>query len=196
MASSRDRKRRVFPVLLLLIFVITLARLAGPAVVSIRGDALQPILSDGDLVFVRRARDIPRRESVVLSANPRTPAGAATRVLKSIADRFDRRETTDYDPSPTVPRIVAGIPGDLVIFDINTVIIRGERGYLHRYSIDPLYEGIRSERQEIRLEENQVFLLSTDAGHADSRIIGAVSADHVRFSVFAILWPADRRTRL
>lgn len=177
--------------------LVLVVRTLGPSVVTIRGAALESQLVPGDLVFARRVRSVPPRGAIVLTENPRPQPHAARIFFQNVAGRLIRRtETEKTRPNNTVPRLVAGVPGDTVLFDIDSVTVRGDDGYTRSYRLEPLDPGITSEQQRIQLETDHLFLISTAVGFPDSRIVGPVSLNEVEFVVRSILWPADRRTRL
>lgn len=175
---------------------VAAVRLVGPAVFSVRGDGLSPFVTEGDLLFARRLRSTPDRGAIVLINNFSPSRSVLPEALRRRIAARRNRLIEEAEPSRTVPRMVAAVPGDTVRFDQSGAIVIGEDGYVHRYPLGSLNELLLSELSPLRVGEEEVFLIATGAGYVDSRIIGPIPEDDVRFVVTAILWPAERRTRL
>ena len=196
MARSRDRKRRILPIILLVAVTAAVVRMAGPAVVSVGGDGIAPLIQRGDLLFARRLRQVPARETIVFTRNHSpTDAFILQRVQQFIAARRGVR-IEETGPSRTIPRILAAVPGDTVRFDGGTVTVFGENGYVRRYDVRPFHESLSSPSEQVVIGEDEVFLLATRSGFVDSRVLGPVAVRDLRFTAIAILWPAHRRSRL
>lgn len=196
MARSRDTRRRILPTILLVVAITAIVRIAGPTVVSVRGNALAPLVREGDLLFGRRPRNVPERRSIVLVRGHAPTAGILPGFLARRINVRRSPEGTTHDADRTVPRVLAAVPGDTVRFDLTQVVVVGEDGYVHRYDLGSFHERLGSDQRQVRVGDGEVFLIANDAGFVDSRILGPIPSDDIQFVITAILWPADRRSRL
>ncbi len=146
---------------------------------------MEPLLQTGDIVLARRVRNgIPRGAVVVTNAPLRTGFALIPR-LRALINREDAVPVPVGRP---VPRIVLGLPGETVAWDHSGVTVGGRR-----YETLMLHEDLPLDEEVLELGEEEFFLLSLQPGRADSRIIGPVSRNALRFRVQSIVWPGDRR---
>ena len=130
---------------------------------------MEPSLYDGDLLFVAKPRQAPRRGRIAIL---RTRSG--------------------YGPRWQAKRIV-GLPGENLTFEDGLLFINGIRHsepYLHGL---PAYLGLYKTSFEV--EEGHYFVLGDNRAHSeDSRAFGAIAASQIEGIVAARLWPSFSRT--
>lgn len=159
----------------------------GPSIITVRGSSLDPFLRSGDVVLVRRGTDGIHRGSIVFTEAPLRTGSLLQRVYL----RLRYRDAEQRPPMPVgrpVARIVAGLPGETVVWNDRRVLIGAEQ-----YDLTLLHEDLPHPDVTVTLGPDEFFLVAHQPGRADSRIIGPVERRGIRFRVQTILLPAERR---
>jgi len=197
--QKNRRRRRLIALLALAVFSVW--RFSGPGIAVIRTASLEPMLRSGDVVFMARTRS---RVAAGDTVSWRPPGGGRRFGLSAIIDRFSDG-TRDDDPAGvggpvqehpvSVPRIVIASAGDQVSWnDRNVTVHSGEQ--TRRYTFSPLHSRLTSAVRQVRLRPDELFVVSLEPGRIDSRIVGPVDVNTVRFRITRIMWPANRRNRV
>lgn len=185
--AKRKRRRLFFSYLLLAGLVFALVRVFGPAIIAVRSTALSPVIQEGDIVLARRGTEQLGRGSLVITRAPLRTGSRTEDVIQRLRQRF----SDTAPPRPVVhpvPRIVAGLPGDEVRWDHQSVSV----GAL-RYDLTILHEALPQREQTVLLGEDEFFLLSLQPGRADSRIVGPVDRSSILFRIQSVILPVHRR---
>lgn len=164
-----------------------LFRAFGPALITIRGSTLDPILRSNDVILARRNTQNLSRGSLVIAGAPLQTGSWIQRQF----DRFLPRTSgtrTDAPIGEPVLRIVVGLPGETVSWDHRGVSIGTVR-----YGNVILDEHLPHPERSVQLDDDEFFLIALRPGRADSRIIGPVDRSSILFRVQSIVWPAERR---
>lgn len=202
MAARERRARRhvarLFRYLLFGTAVFALFRVAGPALVVVQGDALAPILQENDVLLVRRvgSREV-NIDDVVVSRGTDHRMPLLPAVRQWVRDmRAEGVLSAPPGLTRDVIRLVVALPGDTVWWDHQRVTVtpppsasREERSY----HFDALHSDLPQQGQTAVLQDREYFLVALAPGRADSRVVGAVHRDRLRFRVQSIILPGTRR---
>ncbi|SIQ01076.1 Signal peptidase, peptidase S26 [Alkalispirochaeta americana] len=189
--SDRSKRKGLRGILVLhLLFVVAVYvgfRSYGPALISVQGTSLAPLLVEGDLVLAHRDTKVLQRGTLVFARAPfRTTPTLRERIARFRSD--GPREPYPHPVGGPVLRFVAALPGDRVIWDHQGVSVGSAR-----YTIPYLHRDLPHRQEEILVQEGEVFLLALEPGRADSRVVGVVSEEDLLFRVQSIVWPRERR---
>lgn len=187
-----DRNRRKFRRLLvrytlLAILTFLVFRQFGPALVSVRGGSLAPVIAAGDVLLVRRNTSELHHGTTVL-------VDAPIRTGTTIEDLLQRVSGTVTTPAAVravrgpVLRVVAGLPGETIRWNNEGLFRDGEF-----VPLEPLHPELTAPEQTLRLEDGEFFLITLQPGRGDSRVVGPIHRDSIRFRVQSIIWPRERR---
>lgn len=185
---ARRRRRRVFLSYLVFTVAVFLGfRHLGPAVITIRSDALAPVLQNGDTVLARRNTKTLERGSTVLVRAPLQTGSRFGDLVRGLRARRAGDEFASSVGRPVV-RIVVGLPGEQVQWD-HRIISAGTASF----DLVFLHPDLPSPESVLQLGPDEYFLLSVQPGRADSRVVGPIAASEILFRVQSIIFPAYRR---
>ncbi|TVR66051.1 MAG: hypothetical protein EA427_16845 [Spirochaetaceae bacterium] len=185
--AKRRRRRFFFSYLLLAVISFAVFRSLGPVIITVRGTSLSPVLEDGDIVLARRGTRDLERGSVVLARAPLRTGSRAGELFHRLRYRF----SDSPPPGPVgrpVPRVVAGLPGDLIQWDHRGVLVGSDR-----YEVILLHQDLPGPEETVLLGDDEFFLLALQPGRADSRIVGPLDRSRILFRIQSIILPVDRR---
>lgn len=138
--------------------------------VVVREDSMNPSLSNGDVLLVRRIERPLERGSLVIADIPR------------------------QEPHTQIKRVV-GLPGERIVFEDSSLFIDDEF-YPENY-LGGLPQTVGLERDEWRLGSEEYFLLGDNRSRSvDSRKYGPVPAVSILAQVRFRLWPLDGGIRV
>lgn len=190
--KRRFRRRSLYRVLFFAL-VVALWQWRGPSVALVRSEALAPLLQPGDVVLILPARNGFSPGDVVLSDLPLSEGKLAS-LLGNRGDDKDQGERRLVYPTD-VPRIVVAVAEDFVAWSDRRVVVRRE-DIRESYALLPIDPRLTQSTRQRDLQAEEVFLVTLRPGYADSRILGPVTTDTIRYKTTRILWPANRRTTL
>jgi signal peptidase I len=165
--ASRRRPRRWWPLVLVLVAAVVVARVFFVEPFKTEGGSMEPTLRSGDQVLVdkRAYRDgLPRRGDLVVFHAPDSG-------------------------SVTLKRAI-GLPGDAVAIEDGVLVVNGHRkveSYADPDAIDSVYFG------PVRVRPGTVFFLGDNRlDSRDSRDFGAVAKHDLIGRVRGLIWPPSR----
>ncbi len=165
--KGERKRRRWWPLVLVIVLAIVLARAFFVEPFRIDSASMKPTLEAGDQVLVdkRAYRDgLPRRGELVVFEAPRTGEVTLKRAI--------------------------GLPGDTVGLEDGVLVVNGRRQrepYADPEAIDSVYFG------PVTVRRGSVFVLGDNRGDSiDSRDFGAIAQDDLIGRVRFRLWPPSR----
>jgi signal peptidase I len=174
-----------------MLLVFAVYRSYGPALVTITGESPVPLVREGDVVLARRNTRNLDRGAVVLAEAPiktrfRFPQmpGRPLEFLSRSRSGENRRAVTDRP----VVRLVLGLPGETVFLE-GSEIRAGDTSL----TTMPIHDDLFLKDEVWNLGPDEYFLIALRPGRADSRVVGPVSREGIRFRVQSIVWPPERR---
>ncbi len=166
-------RRRRSPYRLAIVAAIIVFMLFAPEMME--GKYMEPTVKDGQVLVVSKTR---------YSAKRRTPERDRLVIL-------NKRLSLDAGAEDNIISRVIGLPGDTVQITEGKVLVNGEE-----YTTATGIRGAAGEVPPVKLEGNQVFLLSDDrsAGAPDSRdaALGPVDMREIRGNLLFRVWPLNR----
>ncbi|GEM_PF-3115703 len=201
--TTRKRRAKLFRSALFtgmyLIVLFVLLRTIGLATIAVESSVLSPTIRAGDRILVLPVKTFNRGDLILFQSpmHKRMRIPGTTFALRRIIP------TESLHSRPPVPgsvlpgsawtiRAVAALPGDTVVIGPEDIlVIAGDERF--RYSnaspVPPeAYSGIR----QLRLAQDELFLLATDDAFLDSREWGVIPTDLVRARLSFRYWPLNR----